>query len=300
MESIVLSSLPVYAVRDRQIELLCKRYPFLTRFSAGRSVLGRELHALKLGDCDDAVLYAGGFHSQEWLTCLLLLRFVETLSCALDAGGAVAGVDCRRAMLGRGLVILPCVNPDGVEIALTGVDAAKDLRGEVLRISGGELSDWNANARGVDINHNFNAGWHIIRQLERSRGIEGPAARRFGGSSPESEPETQAVVALCERLAFRTVYAFHSQGEEIYWRYGDNTPPHAALMARVLAASSGYEPKSPEAIASHGGFKDWFIERFGRPGFTIEIGRGENPLPMEQLDPIFERLLEMMMLGVVM
>jgi len=300
LDRVVLASLPVERTREAFEERLCRRYPFLSRIEVGKSVLGRSISGLKLGGGEDAVLYAGAFHAQEWLTALVLLRFAERLCQALDSGGYLAGIDCRKAFLGRGLVIVPCVNPDGVEIALTGAQAACDLTDEVLRISGGDLSAWNANARGVDINHNFDAGWHIVRQLEQSRGIDGPSPRRYGGSSPASEPETQALVALCERMNFRSAIAFHSQGEEIYWKYGERTPPGAALMARVLAMASGYELKTPSAIASHGGFKDWFIEKLGRPGFTVEMGKGKNPLPLTDLEPVYDRLEELLMLGVVM
>ena len=40
--------------------------------------------------------------------------------------------------------------------------------------------------------------------------------------------------------------------------------------------------------AAYGGCKDWFISEFGRMGFTVEVGLGRNPLPMEQLDEIYE------------
>lgn len=300
MERVVLPSLPVERTRDEFAARLCRRYPFLGRVEVGKSVLGRSIWGLKLGAGEEAVLYAGAFHAQEWLTALVLLRFAERLCQALDSGGHLAGIDCRKALLGRGLVIVPCVNPDGVEIALAGAQTAGDLTDEVLRISGGDLSSWNANARGVDINHNFDAGWHILRQLEQSQGIDGPSPRRYGGSAPASEPETQALVNLCERMNFRSVLALHSQGEEIYWKYGDRTPAGAALMARVLAMASGYELKTPVTIASHGGFKDWFIEKYGRPGFTVEMGKGRNPLPLTDLEPVYEQLEELFMLGVVM
>lgn len=300
MDRVILPVLPTERVRKEYSDRLCRRYSFLTRFEAGRSVLGRSIQGLKLGAGKETVLYAGAFHAQEWLTALVLLRFAERLCLALDTGGSIAGIDCRRALLDRGVVIVPCVNPDGVEIALGGPQAAGDLSGEVTRISGGDLSSWNANARGVDINHNFDAGWHILRQLEQSRGIDGPSPRRYGGSAPASEPETQALTALVEQTDPRLVLALHSQGEEIYWKYGEPAPAGSALMARVLAMSSGYELKTPVAIASHGGFKDWFIEKYNRPGFTVEMGKGRNPLPLEDMDPIYERLEEMFMLGVVM
>ena len=71
-------------------------------------------------------------------------------------------------------------------------------------------------------------------------------------------------------------------------------------MLRVLALTSGYRPVENEGLASHGGFKDWFISAFDRPGFTIEIGRGENPLPLRDLKPIYDRLREMMTLAAIM
>lgn len=302
MERIVTEARPTYEVRRSQLERICARFRFLNRVDVGASVLGRRIDAVRIGEADDAVLFAGGFHGQEWLTVALLLTFTERLCNALERGEQISGIDCCRAMLGRGIFILPCANPDGVEIALSGTASAGELAMQVERICGGstDVSDWNANARGVDINHNFDAGWHILRQLEQEDGIDAPSPRRFGGTHPESEPETQALVRLCERFQFRSVYAFHSQGEEIYWHYGEQTPAKSALMARVLSVSSGYSLAEPSGTASHGGFKDWFIERFNRPGFTIEIGRGNNPLPISELESIYQQLEEMLMLAVLM
>lgn len=291
--------LPSYENNCAKIKALCEKYPFLSQQSIGKSVLGRSITALKTGDCDDPVLYVGGFHGSEWITTTLLLRFVEELCAALYLGKTIAGVDCRRAMLGRGIYIIPCLNPDGVEISLNGSKSAMELESEVERISAGDTIHWKANARGVDLNRNFDAGWHISRQLEIALGINSPASRRYGGEKPFSEPETAALASLCETIDFRHVLAFHSQGEEIYWKYGSATPKKAALMARVFAASSGYELREPEKIASHAGFKDWFIEKFSRPGFTIEVGRGENPLPLCSLDDIYSSLEEMLLLGIV-
>ena len=136
--------------------------------------------------------------------------------------------------------------------------------------------------------------------MEQKQGIYGPASRQYGGTHPESEPETAALTALCRRVPFRHAMALHSQGQEIYWEYGPRTPPKARLMAGVMAASSGYLAAQPEGLASHGGFKDWFIEEFGRPAFTVELGRGQNPLPVSDLLPIYERVEEMLLLTALM
>ena len=120
------------------------------------------------------------------------------------------------------------------------------------------------------------------------------------GQYPESEPETRVLADLCRRVSFRHVVALHTQGEEIYWRYGDHTPPQSRMMAQVLAAVSGYAVADPSENASHGGFKDWFIQCFHRPGFTIEWGKGVNPLPVSDFLPAYQKAAEMLTLSVVL
>jgi g-D-glutamyl-meso-diaminopimelate peptidase len=187
-----------------------------------------------------------------------------------------------------------------VDIALRGSGSAGRLAPLVAEKGGDTPGLWQANARGVDLNHNFDAGRAALVELERESGICGPAPRRFGGETAESEPETKALTALCRRGDFRHVIALHSQGEEIYWQYGPRTPPTARMMADVLAAASGYRVADPEGLASHGGFKDWFIEETGRPGFTIELGRGVNPLPLTDFEPVYAKAREMLLLAALM
>ena len=93
----------------------------------------------------------------------------------------------------------------------------------------------------------------------------------------------------------RHVIALHTQGEVIYWSYGDKQPARSAKMAEIMAAESGYALEVPTGLASMGGFKDWFICRFRRPGFTIEVGKGINPLPISQFYEIYEKIEPMLM-----
>lgn len=282
------------------IGALCGRYRFLSSAPIGRSVLGRSLWGLTLGTGRERVLMAAAFHGQEWITSLLCLRLCEELCAALAHNRDLNGWDVSRALTGRCLVLVPMVNPDGVEIALHGADSVGDAAPTIRRLGGDVQGLWQANVNGVDINHNFNAGWSLLQQEEQKKGIIGPSARQWGGPAPESEPETQALTALCRRGNFRHVVALHTQGEEIYWRYGDRTPPASRLMALVMASASGYAVAQPEGLASHGGFKDWFIEEFGRPGFTFELGKGVNPLPVTELDNIYHKTREMLMISLMM
>ncbi|MBE6727108.1 MAG: gamma-D-glutamyl-meso-diaminopimelate peptidase [Ruminococcaceae bacterium] len=289
-----------YIALKQTLLSLSKKYPLLNISYIGKSCAGRDIPAVKIGKSQEYALIAAAFHGTEYITETVLLRFIESLCKALQNDESIAGFNARKAMFGRGVIFVPCVNPDGCEIVLHGSSAAGFMAENVLRIAGGNLKKWNANLRGVDINHNFDADWEKLRKMECEAGITGPALTRFGGFRAESEPETLALTTLCRTKRIRHVAALHSQGQEIYWKYGDYEPARSRKMAEIMATTSGYMLSEPKGLAVGGGFKDWFIKEFNRPGFTVEMGKGENPLPIETAKEIYERLEEMLMLTVIM
>lgn len=289
-----------YNTNKSIIEELISEYPFINAELCGRSALGRGIFALNIGNKDNSVIYAAAFHGNEWLTGLALFLFVERLCFSIKHSKLLCGVDMKRAMSQLGVTIIPCMNPDGTEIATNGPGSAKNLKAFVSSLHCEDFSKWKANAMGVDINHNFNAGWHTLRQAEEAQGIHGPSPRHFGGAYPESEAETKALTRLCRIRQFRQCMALHSQGEEIYWKYGGHTPPQSDMMAKILADSCSYSLVENSGISSHGGFKDWFIDEFNRPGFTFEIGKGENPLPQSELYEIYSKIEEALVLFALM
>ncbi|MBQ8648584.1 MAG: M14 family metallocarboxypeptidase [Clostridia bacterium] len=300
MEYIVNSKDYDYFERKRLINTLCNEYPFLNMKIIGRSCAGRDIHALRIGAANEYTLITAAFHGSERITSVVLLMFIERLCSAIAKNAHIAGLDAVKALHNRGIIFVPCVNPDGCEISLMGAAACGALSGTIGRLCRNDFTHWNANLRGVDINHNFNAGWEELRNLERKEGIFGPSPTRFGGYKPESEPETLALTELCRTRRIRHVTALHSQGEVIYWTYGEKRPPRSRRMAEIMATSSGYALDYPTRLASGGGFKDWFISEFNRPGFTVELGLGQNPLPPEQAQSIYKRVEEMLMLCCIM
>lgn len=300
MEKIVNSKEYDHLERKKLIKRLVGEYKFIKPNVIGKSCSGKEIFALKIGAGESYSLIAAGIHGSERITSTVCLMFVEALCRAIKNNGMLAGMNVRRAMRGRGVIFVPCVNPDGCDISLLGAKACGENAQKLVRLCKNDFSNWNANLRGVDINHNFNAGWDALRLKERKLGIYGPAPTRFGGNKPESEPETVALTGLCRKEKIRSCLALHSQGEVIYWNYGDNTPLKSQKMAEIMATSSGYSLDVPISIATGGGFKDWFISEFSRPGFTVEIGKGENPLPACDSEKIYRQIEEMLMLFAVM
>lgn len=289
-----------YIAVQRKIENLSKQYPFVGTFSVGKSCAGRDITAIRVGRASEYSLIVAAIHGSEAITASVLLRFAEDLCRALKENGSLAGFHVQRALTGRGAIFVPLVNPDGCEIALHGASGAGALAPFVQKLARNDFAHWNANLRGVDINHNFAAGWEELREAELKKGIIGPAPRQFGGYYPESEPETKALVELCRTRRIRHVVALHSQGEVIYWRFDRCEPPRSRKMAEIFATCSGYALDDPTDLAVGGGFKDWFIQEFYRPGFTVELGKGTNPLPPEQAEPIYHSVQELLMLATVM
>lgn len=300
MSSIVFSAEYEYLEVKKIIDKLLESYSFLKCKSIGRSCAGRDILCLQIGESSEYVLYTAAFHGSEHITCNIALKFVEEICEALLTGGEISGIDARRALYGRGILVVPLVNPDGCEISIKGETGAGYMAGKIRRLCGGNFKKWNANLRGVDINHNFDAGWNELKKLEKEAGIYAPASTRFGGYSPESEPETRALTELCRKEKIRHVLALHTQGEVIYWSYGDRQPDRSRKMAEIMAAESGYALEVPTGLAVGGGFKDWFINEFAKPGFTLEIGKGENPLPINTLSNLYSSVRDALILASIM
>lgn len=289
-----------YDIMKRDIKGLVTRYPFLEVGSIGNSVLGRELFYIKLGKGPNKVFYNGAHHSLEWITSPLLMKFIENFSKAYAEGKYIDGYNPREIWDKSTIYIVPMVNPDGVDLVLNGLERSNPYYYDLINWNNGSTdfsTVWQANNRGVDLNHNYNASWEESKAAEPSYGVYGPGPTRYGGLYPESEPESSAVANFTRNQDFRLVLAYHSQGQIIYWNYLGMAPPEARIIGEKFSQISGYELGETYGIASYAGYKDWFIKEYIRPGYTIEVGKGTNPLPITQFDMIYDNNEELLLLA---
>lgn len=217
MEKIIQAVEYDYINRCKAINELCCKYHFLRKKVIGKSVMGKDIISLKIGSSENPSIIAAAFHGSERITSNILLMLIENICENAINDGYMCGIKLRPLLNNKSVIFVPCVNPDGCDISLLGEMALPQKnKNHFKRITNNDFTNWNANARGVDINHNFNAEWEKLKENERKLGIHFPSPTRFGGVKPESEPETQALINLCKTYKIKDVTALHSQGEVIY------------------------------------------------------------------------------------
>ncbi len=288
-----------YEVFEKSVERFKTRYPLCDVFSIGESVAKRKIFCIKIGWGANKLFYNGAHHGAEWITSALLMKFIEEYLEAYICGKRIFEMPADFLMENTTLYVVPMVNPDGVDISLNG---ARKYTADFPRLfrqnnNSSDFSKWQANFNGVDLNHNYDALWGLSREGERREGIFGPGPTKYAGDMPFSEPETKAMKKFTEGNDFKLTMSFHSQGREIYYSFDDKEPVYSCFLAKALSLGSPYVVATPCGTASYGGYKDWYIDKFSGIGFTVEVGKGENPLPMSDLNSIYRETIQILVGG---
>ena len=291
--SIVKTNIPMTSKAcEDSILALVKEYPFLRTEVLTESAWGRNIRTLVIGNGSRKVIYSASHHANEWITTPVLLKFAEEFACALQCGGEIFGVPASELAAKTSIYMVPMVNPDGVDLVL-GEIPKDSYPYQNARQIGENFPNipfpdgWKANLLGVDLNLQYPAGWLQAREIKFSQGYTQPAPRDYVGRAPLDQRESRALAGYTEYIDPALVLAYHTQGKEIYWQFEDYQVPGARELGEKLAQVSGYVLADTPYESSFAGYKDWFIKAFRRPGFTIEAGEGENPLPLSQFDDIY-------------
>ena len=291
--AIVNTTVPITAQScDDMIQQIVKTYPFCRTEILTRTAFQRPIRTLVIGSGPRKVIYSAAHHANEWITSLVLLKFAEELAQAIQNGSGIFDRSAREIADTATIYMVPMVDPDGVDLVVGAItegniqyDLARRLARDYPTIPFPD--GWKANLLGVDLNLNYPAGWLQAREIKFSQGFTTPGPRDYVGRAPLNQFETQALAGYTEYLDPALVLAYHSQGKEIYWNFQDYEVSGARALGEEFARVSGYVLTEPAFNSSFAGYKDWFIQNFRKPGYTIEVGQGVNPLPIEQFDEIY-------------
>lgn len=271
---------------------LVARYPFCRTRKLTDTAYGRPVEALVIGRGQRQVMYSAAHHANEWITSTLLLKFAEELAQAMVDDGQIGGVSARALAQAASVHLVPMVDPDGVDL-VTGALEPGDSQYEQARSLAAYYptipfpEGWKANLLGVDLNLNYPAGWETAREIKFSQGFTRPGPRDYVGEAPLDQKETQALAQYTQSVRPSLVLAYHSQGAVIYWQFQDILVPGAEELGQRFARVSGYTLEDTPYNSSFAGYKDWFILTTRRPGYTVEVGQGTNPLPLSQFPQIY-------------
>lgn len=268
------------------------RYPFCTMETLTTTAFGRPLEALRIGSGPRRVLYTAAHHANEWITATLLLAFSEDFARAIATGGVIGGRDARQLAQEATVYLVPMVNPDGVDLVTGALNPAGDEYAYAKTLAGFYPNipfplGWKANLLGTDLNLNYPAGWETARQIKFSQGYVYPGPRDYVGGAPLDQRETQALARYTRQVNPALVLAYHTQGQVIYWQFQDIYVPGAEALGKRFAALSGYNLEDTPYNSAFAGYKDWFIQEYRRPGYTIEAGLGVSPLSLSQFPKIY-------------
>ena len=239
-------------------EGLPARYPFLKSSVIGSSVMGKPLYALSFGTGANRVVYNASHHANEWICTPMLFKYIEELCRAYALGGVIFGQSAAELYRLSTVIFVPAVNPDGIDL-VTGAICEGEYFDAARRIA----------ARYPSIP--FPSGWKanirgVDLNLQYPAGWETARDNKFALGFVSPAP-------------------------------ADYEPPRSRQIAEAFAAVSGYSVEDTPYASGFAGYKDWFIQDFNRPGYTIEAGRGVNPLPISQFDEIYEDNLGILTLG---
>lgn len=281
---------------------LTARYPYLSHRVLTKTAYGRDVGVLKIGQGSRSVLYNASHHANEWITTPLLMKFLEDYALAVSEKRTIGGLDAGTLFRRTQLYLVPMVDPDGVDLVTGAIEPGSPEYAAAEMIAAYYPAipfpdGWKANLRGVDLNLNYPAGWERARENKYALGYTAPAPRDFVGSAPLDQPESAAMVLLTRQVNPRLTLSYHTQGEVIYWKYLDKTPPGSQRIGERFADLSGYLLEDTPYASGFAGYKDWFIQDYNRPGYTIEVGLGTNPLPLSQFSEIYRKNIGILSLG---
>ena len=248
-------------------------------FSIGKSVLGKDILATHLGETTGTqILIQAGIHAREYITTLLLVELVRELHN-------------NDMIKNGGIYFVFLVNPDGAQIVLDGIEVLPcDITKQYLTYANKgskNFSQYKANANLVDLNTNFNANWG-----KGALNVTCPNTENFIGFYPESEREVQTLINFTLKVKPKLTISYHSKGDIIYYGFDGQTKQDHERDFNIgsrLSKATGYPLILTEN--STGGYKDWCIQKFTIPAYTIEVGADNLPHPIgeENLPEIYNQ-----------
>ncbi len=266
---------------EEKLKAINQAYPKLTRLEQiGKSNEGRPIWALLISTTPGlrdprnlekpSILFDGLHHAREVMTPEVVLDVAETTLKGLRRSPRLRQVVDRWQIW-----VVPMINVDGSNIVWTSDNM------------------WRKNARadkgdvhGVDINRNYSYLWDSCNGSSSSQNSE-----VYHGTSPGSEPETQALMGLADRIRPTASLSYHSFSELVLYSLGcsEEIADDKNLIIKIgqelaqrLPTDDGrafYTPGTPWQLLYDvdGSSMDHMYGAYGTLAYTFEVNTEFQP-----------------------
>ncbi|MFD1358987.1 stalk domain-containing protein [Fictibacillus halophilus] len=271
---------------------LAAHYPGLISYKEiGRSEYNRPIYAIKLGKGNANVFVNGSHHAREWISTNLSMDMIDEYASAYTNGDYIGKYNVRDILNKTTMWFVPMVNPDGVTLQQYGLSKFPSAdHWKLINMNEGSTNfqRWKANARGVDLNRQYDADWANIKNNK-----SGPSWSNYKGTAPVNQAESRAIVNFTNQINPEMAVAYHTSGEILYWNFHQtgSWKERDHKYAQTIGYMTGYDLVYPGTNPSGGGFTDWFIIKYKRPGFTPELGNyaGNTHVPVSEYPTIWSQ-----------
>jgi g-D-glutamyl-meso-diaminopimelate peptidase len=260
----------------------------------GHTVDGRGIYDVTVGspNTDNQILILGEMHAREYITSQTVMRLLcKTIDGIRGYDGEYHGIPVKKLLDNVCIHFVPISNPDGMAISQFGIDGIHNsgIRQDIANMNNLEgYTEWKANANGVDLNRNFDAGWTDFV------GSDKPSSERYKGAYPGCEAESAALIELTKKYHIKRSISYHTCGALIYWYYKqeETVLEDSRKFAQRISDETGYPLDSDYTAVDAAGFKDWAVYKMGIPSITIETGAENgylvtNPVPIDRFGYIW-------------
>ena len=287
-----------YADLMEDLDSLQSLYPECIRYELRDSTLqGRPIPVVYFGERDDdipqkVVMIQASMHAREYMTAQLVMSMLEHYAACFCNNDFYKTYNLHSLFQHVMFVIMPMVNPDGVEIAQNGeagvfTDEAREwVRGK--RNEGIVFDQIKSNARGVDINRNFSNGFGKAKFARKEKDFY-----HYPGPEPNSEVESKLMLAVSKEFPYVCFLNYHTSGEKVYYgcmNAAERVNKAALCMSQAIKRCTNYPLYGPNSAHPSGTWADEVEKIYLRPSATIEIG-SKNPVPIHEFQAIYEKNL---------
>ena len=253
-------------------------------------IADRDILAIKISDNvaededEPEFLLVALHHAREWPTSETAVQIITNLTDSYGSDAQISWLVDNREIW-----IVPVVNPDGLDFALTVDDMWRKNRRDNLDTT-----------FGVDLNRNYNGSQNgdPLGEWGGAGASNDTSDSTYCGEAPFSEPETQAIRDLARAHDFQIAFDFHTYGDDVMWPWGYTAnltadDEYLVDIGQQLAALNGYAAaQSIDLYATTGDSLDWLYGSLNIFAFLFEMGAKEFSPQFEDdvLEIVYENI----------